>query len=170
MRIHCIRHEPFEGLAGIQNWIKTQNHKLTFTRTHLSQSFPSDIDFDFLIIMGGTASLYEKKNNHCLEDEKKFIHKAVAADKKILRICLGAQILAQVLGAEVYKNNQKEIGWYDTLFHRNEISDLSFLPDRIVTFHWHGDTFDMPEGAKRIASSEITANQGFIYNSNIIGL
>ncbi|MGD2034726.1 MAG: type 1 glutamine amidotransferase, partial [Bacteroidales bacterium] len=170
MKIHCIRHEPFEGLACIENWIISHDHSLTYTHTYLDQSYPPDIDFDFLIIMGGTASLYEKKNKVWLEGEKKFIQKAMDADKKILGICLGAQILAQILGAEVYPNKQKEIGWFDVRFHTGSVPELSFLPEKTETFHWHGDTFDIPEGAHRIASSELTPNQGFIFNMNILAL
>ncbi len=170
MKIHCIRHEPFEGLACIQDWIKSNKHKLTFTHTHLGQSYPSEVDFDLLIIMGGTASLYDKKNKDWLKTESKFVNRAVIANKKILGICLGAQILARVLGAEVYKNEKKEIGWFDTHFSDDGISAMPFLPKRIEALHWHGDTFDIPKGAKRIASSEITPNQGFIYKNNILAL
>jgi len=120
--------------------------------------------------MGGTASLYDVKNKGWLNAESKFVNKAVLANKKILGICLGAQILARVLGAEVYKNQKKEIGWFDINFSEYGISVMPFLPKRMETFHWHGDTFDLPKGAKRIASSEITPNQGFIYKNNILAL
>jgi GMP synthase-like glutamine amidotransferase len=170
MKIHCIRHEPFEGLACILNWINKHGHTLTFTHTHLNQSFPTEIDFDLLIIMGGTASLYDKKNKAWLKYESKFVSKALGANKKILGICLGAQIIAHVLGAEIYKNNKREIGWFETTFHDEGISIMPFLPKKIVPFHWHSDTFDLPQGAIGIASSEITPNQGFIYKSNVIAL
>ncbi len=170
MKIHCIRHEPFEGLACIENWIKSHNHKLTFTLTHLHQTFSSEIDFDLLIIMGGTASIYNKTNRSWLDPEKRFVQRVMKENKKILGICLGAQILAYALGADVYKGKQKEIGWYNVNFHRDQNPDFSFLPERIETFHWHGDTFEIPDGAKCIASSEITPNQGFVMDNNIIAL
>lgn len=170
MKIHCIRHEPFEGLACILNWIEEHNHKLTFTHIHLGQSFPAEIDFDLLIVMGGTASLYDHKNSGWLKAQKNFIKRTLSADKKVIGICLGAQILAMVLGAEVYKNKQKEIGWYTTYFNDAAREALPFLPEKLESFHWHGDTFDIPDGATRIASSDVTPNQGFIYKNQILAL
>ncbi len=170
MKIHCIRHEPFEGIANIELWVKQNNHHLSYTRTYLHQSFPDDTSFDMLIIMGGSASVYENKKFPWLSDEKIFIQKAIDANKKILGICLGAQILADVFGAKVYRGSSKEIGWFPIQFNKNKLSDLPFFPDQITVFHWHGDTFDVPNGATRVASSELTPNQGFIIRNNIIAL
>ncbi len=170
MRIHCIRHEPFEGLAEIESWIKSNNHHLTYTRTYLHQRYPDEITFDMLIIMGGMASVYEKKDHPWIASEKKFIKKVLDSQKKIIAICFGAQILAEVLGAKVYPNKFKEIGWYPVHFNTNILYGFSAFPEQMHVFHWHGDTFDLPEGALRIASSEITKNQGFVVGNKIIAL
>jgi GMP synthase-like glutamine amidotransferase len=170
MKIHCIRHEPFEGLASIELWIRHNNHSLSYTRTYLHQRFPDEVSFDMLIIMGGTASIYERDKIPWLAAEKKFILKAVKAGKKVLGICLGAQILADLTGANVYSGLEKEIGWFPVKFNKRELPGFSFLPARTHVFHWHGDTFDIPNGAIRLASSELTPNQGFLMGENILAL
>jgi GMP synthase-like glutamine amidotransferase len=170
MKIHCIRHEPFEGIGSIELWVQENNHHLSYTRTYLHQSFPDDIGFDMLIIMGGSASVYDGSKVPWLADEKNFIRKAINANKKILGICLGAQILADVYGAKVYRDISNEVGWFPIQFNTRELIDYPFVPEHITAFHWHGDTFDIPEGAIRIASSEHTRNQGFVIRNNIVAL
>jgi len=170
MKIHCIRHEAFEGLANISKWIQLNNHQLSYTHIYLDEAFPSVDDFELLIIMGGMASVYEKKSHLWLIKEKEFVQKAINHGKKVLGICLGAQILADALGSKVYKAPFKEIGWFPLEFNINELPKLKFLPDKLEVFHWHGDTFDIPTGAVRIGSSELIQNQGFICGKSIIAL
>jgi GMP synthase (glutamine-hydrolysing) len=170
MRIHSIRHEPFEGLAYIENWIQSRGHTLSQTHVYLNQEFPEHTDFDFLIIMGGTASIYDSGNNAWLTDEKKFINNALDNNKKVLGICLGAQIIASTLGAKVYPGREKEIGWFPVRFESEVREKLRFLPEEGNVFHWHGDTYDIPDGATRLAHSSVTPNQGFIYKNNVIAL
>ena len=170
MKIHCIRHEPFEGLASIINWIQSNNHQLSYTHIYLGEVFPQIDEFELLIIMGGSASVYEKELYPWLIEEKKFIQKALKEKKKILGICLGAQILADALGAKVYKSACKEIGWFPVEFNTLLLPKLKFLPDKLEVFHWHGDTFDIPAGAICIGSTKMISNQGFVYGENIIAL
>ena len=107
-----------------------------------------------------------------LTAEKRFIEQAVKADKPVLGICLGAQLLAAVSGARVYRNRHKEIGWLPiTLTDEARRSPVfSLLPGRFAVFQWHGDTFDIPPGAVRIAESEACQNQGFMCGPKVIGL
>ena len=170
MKIHCIRHEPFEGLASIESWVRSNGYKLTYTRTYIHQRFPDDITFDLLIIMGGTTSVYDGGINLWLTAEKKFIQKVINAGKKVLGICLGAQILADLLGAKVYPGTAKEIGWFPVHFNKKEVPGYSFLPEQLTVFHWHGDTFDIPQGAIRLASSKLTPNQGFLLGDKILAM
>jgi GMP synthase (glutamine-hydrolysing) len=170
MRIHCILHESFEGLATIEHWISKNKHTLTFTHLYLNETFPDPNGFELHIIMGGTASVYESGKYDWLKEEKLFLKMAIAHKCKILGICFGAQLLADVLGSKVYKGTHKEIGWFPVRFNKAECSNMTFLPDALNVFHWHGDTFDIPESAVRIGSSEATPNQGFIYGNNIIAL
>jgi GMP synthase-like glutamine amidotransferase len=170
MRIHCLRHEPFEGLAAIADWIRLNNHSLTYTHIYFDEPFPSVNEFDMLIIMGGTASVYETDKFSWLKEEKELIRQSINQNKKILGICLGAQLLANVLGSRVYKGLYKEIGWFPINIHHKDVFNLPDLPDELKVFHWHGDTFDLPEGAISIASSEAITNQGFIFGNGIIAL
>lgn len=170
MRIHCILHETFEGLASINDWILKNNHTVSFTHTYLKESFPDVNSFELLIIMGGTASVYEEEKYTWLIEEKRFIHQAIINNRKILGICLGAQLLADILNAKVYKGPEKEIGWFPVHFNQTEMSGLSFLPEKQTVFHWHGDTFDIPDHATKIGFSEAIPNQGFVYNDKIIAL
>ncbi|MBN1597125.1 MAG: amidotransferase [Bacteroidales bacterium] len=170
MRIHCIRHEPFEGLAAIEEWIRAKNYHLTFTHTYISQCFPNDNSFDFLIIMGGTVDLSNDSFDPCLEEEIDFIRRSIDKNKKVLGICLGAQLIAKALGAKVYTGKYKEIGWYPIKFNLKDNPSLNFLPVTMEVFHWHGDTFDIPVGAVHLASSEVTPNQGFMLGKNVLAM
>ena len=123
--------------------------------------------------MGGPLNIYEYEKYPWLREEKVFIEEAISAGKAVLGICLGAQLIADVLKVEVFKNNYKEIGWLPVLTIKQEILDTSFVknvPDEFTAFHWHGDTFSLPEGAKQLFESEACKNQGFIYKNRVIGL
>lgn len=170
MKIHCIRHEAFEGLANIENWIKQKDIPLSYTHVFKNQEFPAELDFDILIIMGGTPSIYEKPVPKWLSNEKQFIARCIEKNIKVIGICLGAQLIANVLGAKVYPGQEKEIGWFPVKFSSNALNEFPFLPEKIVTFHWHGDTFDLPSGAIHLASSECTPNQGFFIDNQILAL
>jgi GMP synthase (glutamine-hydrolysing) len=120
--------------------------------------------------MGGTASIYDSLHESWYLEEKQFLEECIRRNKKVLGICLGSQILASTLGSRIYPGKAKEIGWFPVKFIKQSNIRLHFLPDRIETFHWHGDTFDIPKGAVRLASSELTPNQGFIYNDHVFAL
>ena len=170
MKIHCIRHEPFEGLAYIEDWIQANHHELEYTLIFKNEALPKTIEFDMLIIMGGTASVYEESKFKWISEEKKFISKALQQSKKILGICFGAQILASVLGCRVYPGTHEEIGWFSVKFMKDMLTRINFLPEEITSFHWHGDTFDIPPGALHLASSDCTPNQGFIMGNQVVAL
>ena len=170
MKIHCIRHESFEGLAFIEEWITGKKYSLSFTHVHENQLFPKKIDFELLIVMGGTASIYDESTHEWIAAEKQFISEVIEKKIKILGICLGAQIVASVLGARVYLAPFREIGWFPVKFNPELLNKMEFLPSSIITFHWHADTYDLPPGTMNLASSVCTANQGFIKGRQIIGL
>lgn len=172
MNIHFILHETFEGPGCIENWAVENGHALSFTKIYdHSNSFPQLHAFDVLVIMGGSMSVYDHDKFPWINVEKEFIKSAVSNGKKVLGICLGSQLLASALGADVYPGCEKEIGWFPVKFTK-AAKEYSWLPDddRLTVFHWHGDTFDIPSGAQSIASSVITNNQGFIFDKNVIGL
>lgn len=172
MRIHFLQHVSFENLANIEKWAKSKNFPVSKTLLYENTEFPDINSFDLLVILGGPMNIYEEEKFGWLKEEKEFINQAIKQDKYILGICLGAQLLADCLGARVYQNNHKEIGFFPIELS-DETANLSLFkgfPQVLDVFHWHGDAFDLPENSVLIASSEACANQGFIYNDKIIGL
>ncbi len=162
MRIHVIQHVAFEGPGAIGEWARERGHSLTFTEQWRGTPLPKLRDFDFLVIMGGPMSANDGAQLPWIAPEKQLIREALEAQKAILGVCLGAQLVASVLGARVYKNEQKEIGWFPVRFAPEaRASILRGLPETLTVLHWHGETFDLPEGAKRLASSEACVNQAF---------
>ncbi|MEE9338610.1 MAG: type 1 glutamine amidotransferase [Methylococcaceae bacterium] len=164
MRIHYLQHLPFEGLSGMEPILKEKGHKLSSTHLYNNQSLPLVKDIDWLIVMGGSMNIYEEELYPWLSSEKQFIKEAINAGKIVLGICLGAQLIADALGAKIYKNKYQEIGWFNiikSLEAENTILSTA-IPEQTEVFHWHSETFDIPEGAITLAKSEACENQGFI--------
>lgn len=172
MNIHCFQHVPFEGPGCIGDWARRNGHRLTATRFWLNEPLPQLSGIDWLVIMGGPMNVGDQDRYPWLETEKKFLLDAVGSGKTVLGICLGAQLLARVLGSRVYANPQKEIGWFPVRFTSQALERDLFrdFPEEITVFHWHGDTFDLPPGAIPLAASAVCGNQGFLYAGRIIGL
>lgn len=172
LKIHYFQHVPFEGLAVIEHWIKERGHELSATHFYQPFTLPSTAEVDWLIVMGGPMGVYDEAVYPWLKEEKDFIKKIIAENKPVLGICLGAQLIAEVIGGKVYKNKQKEIGFFPVSFLKEakESPLFSFMPSQMTVFHWHGDTFDLPEGAVNIASSVVTKNQAFVYKEKVVGL
>lgn len=168
MRIHYLKHVPFEGLAYINEWIDGRSIPTSCTALYQNDPFPRQSDFDCLIIMGGPMRVYDDTNKYpWIVNEKKFIEQSIKENKMIIGICLGAQMIADVLGAKVYPGKNKEIGWFPIKKTGNTSILDSIWPDTFYAFHWHGDTFDIPENAAHILESTACKNQGFIYQDKI---
>ena len=172
MRIHYFQHVPFEGLGSIETWAKAKGHALSQTRLFRGESLPEPEDLDWLIVMGGPMGVHDDAMFTWLADEKRAIERVIQAGKPVLGICLGAQLIAHVLGARVIANAHREIGWFPIeLTKAGKASPLfAHMPPRCEVFHWHGDTFDLPAGATHIAQSEACLNQAFLYNECVAGL
>ena len=172
MKIHAFHHVSFEGLGCIEDWIKERKHTLSKTNLYNRGRFPDISSFDFLIIMGGPMSVSEEDKYPWLEEEKKFIRKAIDNNKVVLGICLGAQLIAESLDVKVTKNTFKEIGWFPIQFTNNENkkSLLNVIPENQTVLQWHGDTFPIPAGAEHILKSSGCNNQAFIFNERVISL
>jgi GMP synthase (glutamine-hydrolysing) len=172
LRIHYFQHVAFEKLGSIEEWISASGHSLMATRFFENAIFPEISDFDWLIVMGGSMSVNDEEQYPWLEDEKKFIRQAIYAGKTVIGICLGSQLVSVALGAKVYQSEEKEIGWFDIEFDHNANSDNLFsgMGQRLKVFHWHGDTFNLPENAIHIASSDGTRNQAYIYNGKVLAM
>jgi GMP synthase (glutamine-hydrolysing) len=172
VKIHCFQHVPFEGLAHIETWGEIQKHSLTRTRFFLNDSLPALDSWDALIILGGDMSVNDAQAFPWLNREKIYIEKAIHAGKKILGICLGAQLIADVLGSKVTRNPYKEIGWFPVQKTENSEKSEIFktLPPSFLPFHWHGETFALPRDALHTLKSEACIHQAFVYKTFIVGL
>ena len=172
LRIHYFQHVEYEGLGSIEEWISSNNHTLASTRFFENSTLPEMADIDWLIIMGGSMSVKDEEQFPWLKHEKIFIRQAIEAGKTVLGICLGSQLVSAALGAKVYRNREREIGWFDIEFSKSaQLSELFHnMGSRLKVFHWHGDTFDLPENAVHIASSSICKNQAYLYMDKVLAL
>ena len=170
LRIHYFQHVPFEGLGSIEEWAQMHDHSLSSTQLYESSIMPAISDFDWLIIMGGPMSIHDEAEHPWLIEEKRFIRQAIEEGKTVLGICLGSQLISAALGARVYKNKEKEIGWFDIEFssHAQSGPFFSGMGKSLKVFHWHGDTFDLPENAVLLASSDGCKNQAYIYKERVL--
>jgi GMP synthase (glutamine-hydrolysing) len=172
MRLHSFEHVPFEDMAKIGVWGKDQGYFLSRTRFYLDDSLPSWSEIDWLVVMGGPMNIYEEDRYPWLSREKAFIADAIAHGKLVLGVCLGAQLIADVLGGAVTQNHCKEIGWLPVSLTAEAAKSPLFqnLPTEFIAFHWHGDTFQIPPGALAAASTSGCANQAFAYKDKVMGL
>lgn len=172
MRIHCLQHVPFEGPAAIADWAAKRGHSLSISRLYAGEALPSIDAFDWLLIMGGPMNIYEEQQYPWLAAEKACIDQALASGKTLLGICLGAQLLADRLGSQVYAGAEREIGWWPLdLTEAGRQSDLfDELEMPLQAYHWHGDTFDLPADAVCLASSSACVQQAFLYDQRVLGL
>ncbi|MGC8803658.1 MAG: type 1 glutamine amidotransferase, partial [Bacteroidales bacterium] len=170
MRIHFLQHEVFEEPGYIMEWARGKNYEISFTRFHMHEDLPAQIAYDMLVIMGGPMSVHDEESYPWLGREKTFISEAIACEKKIVGVCLGSQLLALVLGAKVYRNQWKEIGFYDVYHTGAEHSVIEGLPHRFTAFHWHGDTYDLPDQCQLLYRSKACENQAYIWRNRVLGL
>ena len=168
MRCHFLQHVPFEGPAYIHTWCHENKVRLDRTALYKGEPLPSMNDFDMLFVMGGPMGVHDTGEYPWLIEEKRFLEKAIGAEKRIIGICLGAQLIADVLGAPVTRNPEKEIGWFPLT--GTDTAEAPLLPKSFYAFHWHGDTFGLPAGARHLAKSEACENQAFLYDERILAL
>ncbi len=169
MRAHVFQHVPFEDIGSIRTWLDSRGAVVTYTRFFAGDPIPTLDDLDLLIVMGGPMSVNDEASLPWLVAEKQALRDAFARKVPTLGICLGAQLIASALGARVYPNASKEIGWFPV--HAVEAGqDTLRFPDACTVFHWHGETFDLPANARRLASSPACDNQAFEIAPSVIGL
>jgi len=170
MRAHYLQHVPFEDLGSIESWLSAAGAEITSTRFFEQGNLPNLEEIDLLVVMGGPMSANDEEKCPWLAAEKLFIRDAIWSDIPVLGVCLGAQLIANALGSRVYQNREKEIGWFPV--HRIPSSGSSnfCFPPSVEVFHWHGETFDLPPDATRLARSEGCENQAFQLGRAVIGL
>jgi GMP synthase-like glutamine amidotransferase len=169
LRVHYLQHVPYEGLGSIHPWLKQEESDITSTRFFESPKLPDPNDLDMLIIMGGPMSVRDESEFPWLVEEKQFIRTCIDKKKSVLGICLGAQLIANAMGANVYRNPETEIGWFPIEGLTSFEGKTMCLPLRQMVFHWHSETFDIPDGAHCVARSEGCENQAFQLGKSVIG-
>jgi GMP synthase-like glutamine amidotransferase len=176
MSVLILKNVAHEGPGTIEDFLLENNVDYKIVEMY-SESLPSTENVDNLIIMGGPMSANDTDTYPYIKKEIELVKDFISKGKKVFGICLGAQIMAKTLGAHVYVGPEPEIGWYDIELQENGIRDpvvsrLGIHPGagnfqkNFKVFHWHGETFDIPTGAVRIATSAIYPNQAFKYGSN----
>lgn len=172
MRLHWLGHVPFEDAANIGLWAEQHGHTVTSTRLYVDEPLPEVSEIDALAVMGGPMNIYQYRRYPWLCAEKRFIEKAIGAGVPTIGVCLGGQLIADVLGAKIVENPHIEIGWFPVRLTTPAADShlLTGLPAEFTAFHWHGDTFGIPAGATRLAESEACANQAFAYGESVLGL
>lgn len=172
LSVHVLMHVPYENPGCILDWLAEQNAQVSYTKFYESIALPSVADIDWLIVMGGPMSVYEENQYSWLAEEKQFIKCCVDNNKVVLGICLGSQLLAEVLGARVYPNKVKEIGWFD-IFKTEKLNNSNLFcssRDQFVVFHWHGDTYDLPDQCMPLFYSDHCQHQGFVLGNRVVAL
>jgi GMP synthase-like glutamine amidotransferase len=165
-----FQHVPFEGPGSIGPWLEARGWSIRTTRLFDEPILPELDDVDLLVVLGGPMSVNDEPTLPWLAPEKAFVRAAIAAGKPVLGICLGAQMIASALGARVYPNAVKEIGWFPVHGVPGSDDGGFVFPPSVEVFHWHGETFDLPDGALRLASSPACINQAFRVGRATIGL
>jgi GMP synthase-like glutamine amidotransferase len=173
MHIHCLQHVLFENAGTIADWAQQHGHTIIYTCFSEPDFVLPDINAcDALLIMGGYMNVDDEAQFPWLKQEKELIRSAVSAGKKIMGICLGSQLIAAVLGARVYAGIGKEIGFYPLRFTDAALAHPFFnhFQNPYTVFHWHGDTFDLPDAATLIASTVPCKHQAYLIHDKILGL
>jgi len=176
--VNVIRHLAFEDLASFTSVLQAHGYQVNYIEAAdfaLSPDNLSQVETlsdNLLIILGGPISVNDAAMFPFIETEIKILKQRIKADKPTLGICLGAQLIASAMGANVYPGKAKEIGWYDlTLTDAGQQSALRYLaPEHCSMLHWHGETFDLPEAAILLASSEKCINQAFSVGGHVLAL
>jgi GMP synthase-like glutamine amidotransferase len=172
MRICYLQHVPFEGPGLIEAWARERGHRCFGIPLYEPHSLPSLSQLDFLVLMGGPMSVHDEERYHWLLTEKTLVREAIDAGKLVLGVCLGAQLIGEVLGANVHPAVEPEIGWFPV--RRNQHAPPpgfeGVLPEEWPAFHWHGESVDLPPGALLLGSTHGCRTQGFAFGTNVVGL
>lgn len=170
MKVQVLQHVPFEDLGCISQWLARQAAACAYTRFHAGdlpdpRSLP-----DLAIVLGGPMSVNDEQEYPWLKAEKAYVRTLIEARIPVLGICLGAQLIASAMGARVYPAREPEIGWFPVAGVAEPGASAFVFPRSLQVFHWHGETFDLPARATRLASSPVCPNQAFALGSRCVGV
>lgn len=169
----AVRHVAFEDLGTLAPILDTRGYAVSYREAGVDDITASELrNADLLVALGGPIGVYEDRDHPWIADEIDLLESRLAARRPTLGICLGCQMMARALGARVYGGGPKEICWKPvTLTDRGSASSLAPLgAPGIAPLHWHGDTFDLPDGSTRLAESDLYLNQAFSHGPTALGL
>ncbi len=168
----AIRHVAFEDLGAFASVLREQGFACDYLEAVDGLAGLDPLAADLLVVLGGPIGAYEEDKYPFVRDELALLERRLAHDRPVLGVCLGAQLIARALGARVYPGPAKEIGWSAlSLTAAGRASSLHSLgEDGIEVLHWHGDTFDLPQGAVRLASTPAYENQAFAWGRATLAL
>ena len=171
MNCIAIQHVLFENLGTFEEVLKKRGFEIRFHQAGVDLPEPSDfLASDLAVILGGPIGANDEADYPFIADELKLAESRIGSGKPILGICLGAQLIARAMGAKVYPNKEKEICWSPLSLSAEGLnSPLKHLSEAFV-LHWHGDTFDLPEGSALLASTQATKNQAFQIGKHVLAL
>lgn len=172
MNLFCLRYEPYVRPGIIDTWTGVHNFNINSAFLFDKLILPDPDSVDGLVLSGGPIELWNRDIYSQLGEVTRFIRQCISHNKKVLGMGIGAQLMAAALGSNIREDNTKEIGWYLISWNHNARSNRLFscLPYRQIVFNWRISTFDLPEGARRLASSRNCKNQAFLYGDNAVGL
>ena len=173
MRALVLQHVPVEGPGTLASYLNARGWTLETVALYEGAHLPEDAkEYQAVIVMGGPMGVYDEAEYPFLSDEHQFLMRVLAQGVPLLGICLGSQLLAKALGARVYRNPYKEIGWYTVDLTLAGTTDPLFtcLTSPVPVFQWHGDAFDLPAGAAPLATSSRCPHQAFRYGDRVYGL
>ncbi|MEM0315659.1 MAG: type 1 glutamine amidotransferase, partial [Archaeoglobaceae archaeon] len=171
MRVLILKNSPLEGPGTLEEFLRQRSAEYKVVEVALGEKIPPLDEHEYLVVLGGPMGVYEMDKYPFLKDVSLAMEKALDKGIKILGICLGAQLFAHVLGSRVYPSKAKEIGWSEIKATPEGMKDDVFKTilepsGKATVFQWHGDTYDLPHGAVRLASSELFPEQAFKYGDS----
>ncbi len=173
MTVTIIKHIDIEGPGTIGGFLEENDISYNVIDVFNEEPLPNSIsDVSSVIVLGGPMNVYEEDIYPFLKQEDEFLKEVIEKELPTLGFCLGAQLIAKAKGALVKKNPQKEIGWFQVSLTEGGSSDPLFqgFQEEFDVFQWHGDTFDIPDGALKLAESDLCPNQAYRIGNNIYGL
>lgn len=177
LKVHYFQHIAGEGFGSCYDYLKARGAEISATEFFaLPKDFKLEIealpqikDVDLLIIMGGEMSVNDEVNYPWLRTEKRWIRRYLAESKPAIGLCLGGQLIANALGANVRRHHTQELGWSKVYRSANIAQEHFQLPEQFGVMQWHSESFDIPKGAVRLAENEVCQNQLYQIGKNVLG-
>jgi GMP synthase-like glutamine amidotransferase len=163
VRLLALENVEGEHLGCFEQLAEARGISVEYRRLWRGDDLEDALEYDLIVILGGPMSVNDEESYPYLAEEKAMIRRALAENKPLLGVCLGAQLIASALGARVYPGEEKELGWYPLTLTQEGKQDevFSAFPSRLEVFQWHGETFDLPREATLLASSQLYPHQAF---------